>query len=363
MTTPMRGVARARIPAGEAPCNSGNDLMTHRWATVRDIARLAGVSPSTVSNVFNDRGNFSEATRTRVMEAAKKLHYTPNALIRSLQQGTTRTIGVFTWRVVAEVCRSINTQVLQGVTEALARAHYDSLLYSLYPHEGTLGSPTYFLDGRVDGLITAPGGLSADGLAVLCEAGLPTVALYERDVPAAMGSVSIDNRTGVKEAVAYLAGLGHRHVAFVSPTYGYHFIERQEAFQAAADAHGLRVTLLTCPDKDDFHMVEFADALMPSPGSPTAVLAGYDKIALDLIDILTTRGIRIPDELSIIGFDDSPGAAISPGLTTIHQDARTVGSLAADMVIAMAQGDLAAARHLELPVSLVIRNSTTTPRR
>lgn len=336
--------------------------MSQRWTTVRDIARLAGVSPATVSNVFNDRGRYAEKTRLKVLAAAQKLHYTPNALIKSLQQGTTKTIGLFTWRVVAEVCRSINTQVLQGVTETLAHAHYDVLLYSLYPHEGTLGGPTFFLDSRIDGLITAPGGLDRDGLQVLAEAGLPTVALYERDVPPSLGAVTIDNRTGILEAVAYLVGLGHKHLAFVAPTYGYHFIERLEAFQSSAECHGVRTTVLTCPDKEELHGVEFADALMPSVGSPTAVIAGYDKIALDLIDTMATRGVRVPGDLSIVGFDDSPGAALSPGLTTIHQDARLVGALAAQMVIAMVQGEADARRHIELPVELVVRQSTGAPR-
>lgn len=337
--------------------------MRNRWTTAYDIARLAGCSPSTVSNVFNNRGRCSEATRRRVLAAAEELHYTPNALVRSLQLGRTQTIGVFTWRVLASAGRSINTQVLQGATEALGRAQYDSLLYSLHPDEGQLGGPSLFLDGRVDGLITAPGGLTRQGLDALRDARLPTVALYQKDIPEELGSVGIDNRSGIVDAVQHLANLGHQHLAFVSPVYSVDFVERREAFLSSAASLGLQPTLLTCTTAHEPHIQAFADRLLPSEGSPTAVIAGYDTVALDLYDRLVERGVDVPRDISLVGFDDSPGAAAPPGLTTIRQDACMVGALAAEMVVEMVGRGPAATRHLQLPVELVVRNTTAEPRR
>ena len=323
------------------------------------------MSVGTVSNVFNGKGRFAEETRARVMRAASELNFTPNALIRSLQSGKTHSIGVFTWGITAHVTRDISMLLLRGALDGIAEAGFDALLYSRHPHIDAV-SVNLFLDRRVDGLILCPGGLSEEGMRALADSGLPTVALYQNFVPEGMGAVNIDNRTGVIAAMDYLIGLGHRRIAFYAPDNTFDFAERFAAYRAGLERGGLTYdpALRFTANYDYQHTTDAALAQwLALPQPPTAIVAGDDSAALPMLESIQARGLQAPQDISVVGFDDSPAAIAPPGLTTVRQPAEDVGRLAAELLRCLIGGESADVCRIMLPTELVIRSTTGPPRK
>ena len=334
-------------------------MQTNR-ATIAHIAERAGVSVGTVSNVLNDKGRFGPETRERVMKAALELNFAPNALIRSLQSGKTHTIGVFTWGVTTDTTRDISMLLLRGAMNGIATAGYDALLYSRHPHIDEV-SVSMFLDQRVDGLILSPGGLSAEGLQILANCGLPTVAIYQREVPDGIGTVNIDNAAGVRAAIGYLAALGHRRIAFYAPTYTFDFSDRFRGYCEGLEQNGLPFDLaLRIKAKTNYQQSagEALTYLLALPGPPTAIVAADDSAALAFIEAIQGRGLRTPQDISVVGFDDAPAAIAPPGLTTVRQPAEEVGLLAAQYVKRLIDGESANDCRITLDTEFIIRNTT-----
>jgi LacI family transcriptional regulator len=337
--------------------------MVRRRTTIMDIARRAGVSVGTVSNILNGKGRHADSTRGRVLQAASELHFTPNALIRSLQSGKTHTIGVFTWRVRNNASHFITMRLLEGIADGIATIQYDTLLYSRHPHEGEI-PVAYFLDGRVDGLIIAPGGLTAQGLEALVASGLPAIALYQGTVPG-LGSVNIDNRAGLLAAIEHLVALGHRRIALYTPDYTYDYQQRRDGYRLGLERAGIACDPALCVTAaPDFQTgIEAAfDRLLALPEPPTAVIAGDDGTAMSVWAELNRRGLAVPEAMSLIGFDDAPVASGSPGLTTIHQPAEEIGRIAAQFVFRLLSGRPAEECRAVLPVELIARDTTAPPR-
>ncbi len=337
-------------------------LHSPKRATISEVARLAGVSIGTVSNVLNGKGRFSETTRRRVLWAASELQFAPNALIRALQSGRTNTIGVFTWRVYLGGSRDVSLDMLRGISRGLSEHSLDALLYARHPHEGEVEA-AYFMDGRVDGVILAPGGLNRAGVDALAASGLMGVLLYQRYVPGRLASVRIDNASGIAAAVDHLVRLGHRRIAFVSPLYSDDFHERYEAYCNALEAHGivpdrrLAATSVTEHGPDLEHAVL---ALIQREHPATAILAGNDGLALRTLEILANRGVSVPGDVSVVGFDDAPDAATAR-LTTIRQPAEELGFQAAVLMKRLLEGRNGADCHMVLPVHFVPRETTGPP--
>lgn len=333
--------------------------MASRHATIRDVARRAGVSVTTVSYVFNDRPGISEATRARVLQAAEALHYSPNALIRSLQQRRTNTIGIYMWSLGEDPSRHITAELFKGVSTELARTEYDLLVYSHRPGRFDAANVTAFLDKRVDGLIWTPAPVAFGALDTLASAELPTVAVLYDPVPAGIGQVSVDNRSGALAAVRHLVSLGHRRIACSGTSRLSDFIQRREGYRAALREAGIE------PDP----ALEFlptngwalASETLPRARErgATAVFCMSDSHALNYLAAARKQGVSIPGDLSLVGFDDVPAAAlVSPGLTTVRLPAAQVGELAVSHVISLIGGAAAAQAHTEVPTELIVRAST-----
>jgi LacI family transcriptional regulator len=337
--------------------------MAQRRTTIADIARRAGVSVGTVSNVFNGKGRFTPSTRERVLQAAAELHFTPNALIRSLQTGKTYVIGVFTWPITSGITQDFNLLLLKGILSGLAAVRYDALLYSRHPHESDV-PVTMFLDSRVDGVIIAPGGLSSDDLETLAGSGLPVVALYQSPVPARMGAVNIDNLAGLGAAMDHLVRLGHRRIAFYAPLFAHDYTERLLGYRLGLERHSIPFdpALQIVPEGDYREEIGAAcDRLLALADPPTALIAGNDSIALIFLREFAQRGVRVPKDISLVGFDDVPVASEPPGLTTIRQPVEEVGCIAATLAHRMICGHPADECRAVLPVELVVRGTTAPP--
>lgn len=335
-------------------------VASHR---LRDVAERAGVSVATASKALNDKAQVAPETRRRVREAADALHFMPNALVRSLQQGRTHTVGVCTWAIKSDSVQDITQSLLAGVAAGVASTGLDLLLYSLEPAVRRALTAASFRDGRVDGAILGPTVLSTSSLMGLAETGLPTVVIYRRDVPDSIGSVCIDNAAGVNAAVKHLVALGHRRIAFCGPQTTPDMRERFAAYRQGMKQYQLPWDTQLAVLSDDWHIDPSAacDLLLALPDPPTALLAGDDYIAFGCWKALAARGINVPYDMSILGFDDCTAAAAA-GLTTVRQPAEKVGRLAGQFIGNLIGGAPAAKCQSQLPVELIVRTSTAPPK-
>lgn len=331
---------------------------------MQEVARQAGVSLSTVSKAFNNTGRLSPQTRQRVLKAAAELHFRPNALIRSLQVGKTFSIGVYTWDFHVDPSFDITMHLTQGIAEGIAAARYDMIFFSHFPERTPDSVAATCLDGRADGVIIGPLTVEEAGLNAMAAAKLPTVALYRREVPEGVGYVAIDNASGIAAVMDHLVGLGHQRIAYFAPMVTFDYAERKLAFKESAARLGLERDSLLCI-QGQIHVPSIEPAceqLLEMSDAPTALIAGDDCEALRWIQALSERGIRVPEDISVVGFDDTVAAA-SVGLTTVRQDARTVGRTAAEFVKALIDGAPVEDCRVLLPVELVVRGTTAPPRK
>jgi LacI family transcriptional regulator len=334
--------------------------MARRLPTIRDVAAQAGVSVGTASKALNNQGRISTETRSAVLRAAEELRFSPNALIRSLQRGRTGTVGLLTWPVRETGILSVDLALLTGVSHGLAAVQTDMLLYARCPGRELT---TILLDGRVDGAILVPHELDEATLESLASAGLPTVALYQAEVPQGMGYVKVDNGSGIQQAVAHLVALGHKRIAYYSPLTSADFRERCVGYKEACRELGASTSVELCVTPADYHA-----PLLPTWESwcmldepPTALIVGNDGFAMKWLEFLETQQVSVPQQLSLVGFDDAPIASTGVGLTTVRQPGLQVGELAAAFVDRLIQGAPADECRRTLPVELVVRGTTGPP--
>jgi DNA-binding LacI/PurR family transcriptional regulator len=332
--------------------------------TIADIAHRAGVSIGTASNVFNQKGKFTAETRERVMRAAADLHYTPNALIRSLQRGRTNTIGVLFWGVPGEPePGDIGTLLLKGISDGIAHAGYDMLLYVHHLRPDALPGSS-LLDGRADGLILRPGGVSPHDLNAIADSGIPAVTVYEDPQTDGIGHVLIDNIGGVTAAMDHLISLGHRRIAFYAPEEPFDFVQRRKTYQDVLKRHGLVHRpdyQVTATHEYRVTISDACDRFLAAVPRPTAIVAGDDVAAYRFADELKRRGYSIPQDISLVGFNDTPVGGAAPLLTTVRQPVLEIGRMAAGFVTQMLEGKPARECRAEIPTQLVVRGTTGPP--
>ena len=336
-----------------------------RAVTIVDVARRAGVSKSTVSNVLHARP-VSPVLRDRVQEAIDELGYFPSAVAQGLARQRTRTLGV----LVPRLDNPFYADVLGGIEECSEKRGYRLLIASTdvlgrsesqavesLIHHRPAG---YILCGPRNGAAAAP----------LVTRGLPVVIVDCHDSPPQAAQIVVDDYLGMKLAVRHVVGLGHRRIAAVIDSEVDPGRHRRLAgyLDALAEAGIESDDALRIPDQPSAGSGEPAprpmvvDRLLELPDRPTAVVAGDDLSAIGLIDSLEARGIRVPTDMSVVGFDDIAWARVSRlGLTTVRQPARAMGEAAStalmDHLVDDDEDRLSSFRHLVEP-ELVIRQTT-----
>ena len=345
--------------------------MAGRGNTIHDVARKAGVSISTVSKAFNNRVDLSAETRARVLAAAADLHFVPNALIRSLRRGSTKTIGVYTgWGVHVDTTHDITGQVAKGIADGMSATGYDALHYSNMPGRTPAAIAATFLDGRIDGVITAPMDVDDAGLSALVDFGLPPLVLYQRDLPDGVGYVAVDNHQGIQAAMDHLFDLGHRRIAFYAPFYTYDYQERMESYREAHRKRGMEPDPALClSHQGPMIMSELlrspveaaCDRFLCVADPPTALVAADDNLAFLWIEELERRGMDVPRRMSVVGFDDVAAAGLPPGLSTVRQPAGLVGRMAVEFVAKTIAGAPGSEARVVLPVEFIPRGTTAAP--
>jgi len=344
-----------------------------RAVTIRDVARMAGVSLSTVSQVLNGRvGYASAATRDRVRAAAGELGYRPNALARGLVTSRTGTLGV----VITDITQAFFTQVVGSIEQVASAQGYSVLLAcadGVRPEQSALET---FLDKRVDGIICMSSTVeaSADHIVQVTRYGVPVVVINRPLHTPELNQIAWDDVEIGQQATDYLISLGHRRIAHLS---GLHetpspdapdrraAVDRVTGYRSALMAAGLPIDeSLIVHAEFDYH-VAFAACgpLFERDNPPTAVFASNDAMATAIINALHRRHLRVPEDVSVIGANDDLYAVhVEPPLTTVRLPVREAGRRAAEIIVA----SLGATTPSE-PVSemlagaLIVRGSTTPP--
>lgn len=330
-------------------------------ANARDVARLAGVSVSTVSRALAHHSQVSAVTRERVTAIAAQLGYRPHTLARGLRLGRTHVLGL----LVPDLENPSFASVTKGVHARARAAGY--AVFVADSEEARSAEPTLLAEfaQRVDGVIVASP-RSDDETLRRALGDLPHV-LVNRDA-AGLPSVDADDADGVTQALGHLHALGHRTVAVAAgPTSSWSGTRRVEGLRRAAERLG-NVTLVELGSFRPYFSGGFAAADHAVASGATAVVAFNDLMALGILDRLRGRGVRVPEDISVVGFDDVAFATlVSPALTTVRVPHIGLGQSAVDLLVGMLDdassagagaGASDAVAHEQLPVELVIRGSS-----
>lgn len=268
--------------------------------TSHDVARVTGVSQATVSRILSNspKHRFTEETRRRVWEEAERLGYRPNAVGRSLRERRTRVIGFYTWYGNLDARNPFLAEIIGGLQRGACNVGY-SILLKNFP-EGTPVNDIFgeLTSGQVDGLVvhTRVDDPLVDKLA---ESSLPVVAVTDRVVN--LPSVVVDDQSGIQQAINHLVEHGHQRIAFLYPTmYLASAQARRDAYEEEMMRRGWEVQSFAIQYEQVDPVVE-AWQQMADP--PTAICCWNDLVALNLLHTCQRRGIRVPEELAIVGFD------------------------------------------------------------
>jgi LacI family transcriptional regulator len=347
-----------------APRSIPTDLPRGR-ATIRDVARHAGVSVATVSRVVNDRPDVSPETREAVMHHVRALSFSTNRSARALSRGKTGLVG-FT---IPYVLGDYYSWILSGATEALHEQEMRAVLCpTRHEHDREAALVERLLRGTTDGAILVTPSESATELRELETLGFPFVVIdapmpLDERIPA----VSATHWAGARSATDHLLSLGHRRIAIIAGRQGWVASEeRVNGYQAALAGAGV----LPAPElviRGNFEMSDGysgAARLLSLDEPPTAIFASNDNMAIGAMRAAGERGIRVPDDLSIVGFDDSELArVVTPALTTVRQPLEEMGRMAVSLLTRLIDGQRVETLRVELATRLVVRHSTAPPPR
>ena len=333
-------------------------------ATLRDVARLAGVHPGTASRALNQatRRLVGSDTLQRIEDAARQLDYRPDHLARSLKTRRSSVIGV----VLPDLTNPFFPPIVRGIEDRLAAAGYAPLIGNTDNDEHREGIVLSRLEARqVDGLIVATARRIHPVLVETARSGLPIVLVNRVIDGHGLPSVSVDDSAGIRAAVAHLAELGHRLIA--------HLAGPQDVSTGAGRYRGFRSGIAAAGLEDDPELVVFAATFSEAAGydgacqllgraRPTAIVAANDLLALGCLRAFAGLGLECPADVSLSGFNDMPFVdRLSPPLTTVGLPHYDLGTYAADLVLERIAEPDGPVKALFLPPALVVRSSTGPP--
>ena len=341
--------------------------------TLDDVARLADVSDATVSRVLSGNGKVREKTRQKVLKAAQELGYVVNQRARSLASGRSNVVGLLLPNF-SNFSIGYGSEIIHGVDDALAAHGYDLMLYNA--HRGTDKATSYMAAierGLADGLVVVLPQDAGPYLDTLRQRRFPCVLIDHRgqnedDEDSAQSgcfAVDVTNWQGAFDATAYLISLGHTRIGFITGRMNLGCArDRLAGYRAALKKQGLK------PDKQwvrtgTFHQPEgyaCARELLALADRPTAIFASNDIMAYGVMDAARDCGLRIPDDVSIIGFDDIPQSQQThPPLTTVRQPLQEMGRTAVHQVLEIIKQPDKPPERVRLNTKLVVRGSCQSP--
>nr|BBH87149.1 LacI family transcriptional regulator [Thermosporothrix sp. COM3] len=332
--------------------------------TIYDVAKAAGVTAATVSYVLSGRGSISQATREKVLKCAHELGYRPNLLARSLTKQQTRTIGL----VIPHIINPFYAGIAETVERNAYTRGFRTVITNTYEDEH-LGQELLedLAARRVDGIIALPGGLSLAAIQSMLKSGLPVICcLWEEEGQNIPSGVGLDFKRGGQLVARHLLELGHRRLSIIVDTRPDGSLDHHLRFS------GFTETLQDagCPLEPQFiahgdSSLESGEAaahqLLTQPERPTALFATNDLMAMGAINAAWKLGLRVPHDLSVVGFDNiALSPFMAPPLTTVNVDRDRLVTLALNLLLGRIEGKQLETPPLLLP-EMVIRSSTAAP--
>ncbi len=331
--------------------------------TILDVAKESGVSYSTVSRVLNDFDFVKESTREKVLAAAEKLGYVANIQARSLAGGKTQIIGL----LVPGLDNDYISEITSGIDQELAHSDYDLMLYTTHRYQGKESLYVRTVaNGLVDGLIFIVPHDSQRYLEALPNQDFPYVLIDQIDNTYNSTTVDATNWQGAYDATSYLIGLGHTRIGMITGHPKLNSAkERHDGYRAALQHHRIRYdeTLVVTGDFLTRSGYTGGQQLLSLKNPPTAIFAANDLTAFGVLEAIHQAGLRIPEDISVIGFDDIPHASlVYPKLTTVRQPLVQIGRVAVRLLLEKLDNPEQEARRVTLATELVIRDSCAPPR-
>jgi DNA-binding LacI/PurR family transcriptional regulator len=357
---PEAGDRRKRLlarPAGRLAIPGPAPATTPPRPTVRQVAALAGVSTATVSRALAG-ASVNEALRGRVLEAATLLNYRPNRAARSLRGRRSLTVGV----VIPDIQNSFFTGIVRGIEQVLEAETFTFLLGNSdgRPDRERVYLETLRSEGAA-GFITVPSQSEPELYRELQAAGLPVVTLDRAAPGLSVDHVTVTNQEGARAAVHHLLRLGHRRIGYVGGPPDLNVArERLAGYEQALQEAGLAAdrSLMRAGDFQQAGGLAAAQGLLDLPSPPTAIFVANNLMTLGAYQALHERGLRIPSQVAVVGFDDMPWAtALRPPLTAVMQPTFELGKAAAQLLMARLRDPRRPFRRVVLETRLLIRGS------
>ena len=324
-----------------------------------EVAKLAGVAPITASRAIRGEGYVSEEARARIMEAAAKLNYAPDMVARRMRGEKSKLIGIFVNNFGSLVLHEITREIS---TAARARG-YDILLFNAERFDGPDRASTRdMLANLCAGLILPMPNVEDGYLAELEKRQLPCVFVNFDARAMGLPIVVVENRKGARLAVEHLLSLGHRRIAFIAGSHHTgQSAERQAAYVEALNQAGIPADPALIVPGRFVQTGGYAatQQLLALPEPPTAIFAANDEMAFGAIDAIHSKGLRVPDDISVVGFDDiATSSHIHPPLTTIRQPLDELSACTVNELVALIEGRGVEAKRIPIALELVVRKST-----
>jgi LacI family transcriptional regulator len=328
---------------------------------IEEVAKLSGVSRSTVSRVINNDPHVKASTRARVLEVIRQVNFRPNAAARGLASGRTRIIGL----IFPSAQSSLFTDpyypgLIQGITTACNANDYSVMLWLTNPEQEQSNIHQLVSNSLLDGLVLSSYLIDDPVLETLIQSKVPFLLVGRHPTNNGLNYVDADNVNGAREAVLHLHRLGRRRIATITgPSNMIAGIDRREGYELAFRERGLRPDPALIVEGDFTESGGYNGMMRLIPQNPDAVFVASDAMAMGALRALSEAGRRVPEDVAVVGFDDIPSAAhMDPPLTTIRQNIPRLGQLAAETLIQILSEGVSPPHRLVLPTELVIRSSS-----
>lgn len=327
-------------------------------ATIKEIAKLAGVAPSTVSVAINGGARVAPTTRARIVRIARSKDYRPNPIARSLRSRRTKTIGL----IIPSITNPFYPAVARGAEDAAFASGYEVLLCNSDRDEvKERGYIAALRDKWVDAMILAAPIVSPWVLRNIASAGTRVVVMNRAVGHHGVCEIWIDYKSAAKSALEHLVSLGHTRIGFIGSSLQLRrFRDRFEGYREVLTQHGcFSQDLVAIGGYDEEAGYTLGGLLLAKKWRPTALFCANDVIAIGAMGAAVDQGLRIPGDISIVGFDDIPFAsAVRPKLTTVHQPSYEAGRLAVELALGISQDGHRRSRRYFLATHLTVRDSS-----
>jgi LacI family transcriptional regulator len=331
--------------------------------TIVEVAKKAKVSLGTVSRVINNDAHVAPGTRERVSSVIQDLGYVANRQARGLKGMKTNVIGV----LVPDLATSYIGEILHGIDSELALNQFELMLFTT--HRAAIKEANYvanMVQGMVDGLLLVLPRTPSNYIGTLDLHKFPFVLIDHQGTGNPCAAVGATNWQGGYNATEYLIKLGHRRIGFITGSMDLGCAEdRLKGYRSALRTHHIKEDESLVYEGDFLQMDGYtgASALLNLPSPPTAIFASNDVMAMGVMDAVRNRNLRIPDDVSVIGFDNiQQSAMVYPPLTTIQQPLEQMGRVATQMLLNILKNPKNDVGRIELPTELIIRSSTSAPK-